>query len=106
MERLITIDVFGQAYTFKAESGVVDPVEVSDYLMGEIRKVEAQQAERSAERNRVALLLQTALNVANENIKMRHMMAELVQDVAGRSDRLISLLDDSLPSGSIGRSAA
>lgn len=105
MERLITIDVFGQAYTFKAESDVADLSEVTDCLMREIRKVEAQQAERPVERNRIAMLLQTALNLANDNVSLRLKLDELVHHVAGRSERLIGLLDEGIQIQSTGGSA-
>ena len=105
MERLITIDVFGQAYTFKAESDVADLSVVTEYLMREIRRVEAQQAGRPVERNRFAMLLQTALNLANDNVSLRLQLNELVTHVAGRSQRLIGLLDDGIQIQSTGKSA-
>ena len=83
MEQHITIDLFGQRYTFKADDGLVDPQSVADFLMEEVRKIEIGQADHIAETNRTILLLQAALNISSEHLKLK-------QQLAAISDRLIS----------------
>ncbi len=51
------------------------------------------------------MLLQTALNLANDNVSLRLQLNELVTHVAGRSQRLIGLLDEGIQIQSTGKSA-
>ena len=88
MEQLITIDVFGQRYTFKADDGLIDPQSVADFLMEEVRKVETGQAEQIAETNRFVLLLQAALNICSNHLKLKQQLAAVSDRLSLKTERL------------------
>ena len=101
MEQLVTIEIFGQAYTFKAESESTKAKEVADILVREIAKVESQQpgkASKASDLNKLTIMILAALNLANDNLELRVNQTELLQGIAQRSRELISTLDTALGS--------
>ena len=93
LEQLVTIEIFGQAYTFKAESESAKAKEVADILVREVTRVESQQPGKASELNRLTIMILAALNIANENLELRVSQEELLQGIAQRSQELISALD-------------
>jgi cell division protein ZapA (FtsZ GTPase activity inhibitor) len=96
LEQLVTIEIFGRPYTFKAESEATKAKEVVEFLKREITKVETQQSGKSTGITKLAILILAALNIANENfdLKMKHF--ELMEQISERSAELIQRLDDCL----------
>ena len=88
LEKLITIDIFGQRYTFKADEGLIDPQSVADFLMEEVRKIETGQAQHIAETNRFVMLLQAALNISNRHLKMRQQLTAVSDRLSIKTERL------------------
>ncbi len=93
MEQLVTIELFGQPYTFKTESDVTDAKEVADYLVKEVTKIEAQHSSKSPGVTKLATLILAALNIANENIEIKSKHAVLLRDISKRSANLVNKLD-------------
>ena len=93
MEQLVKIELFGQPYTFKAESEVKNAEEVADYLVKEVSKVTAQQSRQSTNINKLAVMILTALNIANENIELKREQSEFLRDITKRSANVIRNLD-------------
>jgi cell division protein ZapA (FtsZ GTPase activity inhibitor) len=93
LEQLVTIELFGQPYTFKTESDVNDPKEVADFLVREVSKIETQHSSKSPNVNKIATLILAALNIANENIELKNRHSDLLRDVSNRSSSLINALD-------------
>lgn len=96
MEQLVTIEIFGRPYTFKAESEATKAKEVVDFLKKEITKVETQQSGKSPGITKLAILILAALNIANENFDLKMNHSELFEQISERSARLIRRLDDCL----------
>jgi len=96
LEQLVTIEIFGRPYTFKAESETTKAKEVVDFLKKEITKVENQQTNTSPGITKLAILILAALNIANENFDLKSIQSELLEQISERSTRLISILDDCL----------
>ena len=92
MEQLVTIEIFGQPYTFKTDSDVVNAKEVADYLVQEVTKIETQDSSKSSVTKFTTLLL-AALNIANENIEMKQKYSDLLKNFSKRSMNLIRTLD-------------
>lgn len=92
MEQLVTIEIFGQPYTFKTDSDVVNAKEVADYLVQEVTKIETQDSSKSSVTKFTTLLL-AALNIANENIEMKKKYSDLLKNFSKRSMNLIRTLD-------------
>ena len=96
MEQLVTIKLFGQPYTFKANSEVRQAKEVADFLVAEVSRVEDQQSGKSTNISKIAILMLAALNIANENIELKEQYSKLLQDISKRSTDLIQKLDNSV----------
>lgn len=96
MEQLVTIEIFGRPYTFKAESETTKAKEVVDFLKREITKVENQQSDKSPGITKLAILILAALNIANENFDLKTNLSELSEQLSERSTSLIRILDDYL----------
>lgn len=93
MEQLVTIELFGQPFTFKTQSESSRAKEIADYLAQEVARVENHQSRSTSSRNQVAIMISTALNLAQENLELKSERAKLIHAVAKRSDRLIRKLD-------------
>jgi len=93
LEQLVKIELFGQPYTFKAESEVKNAEKVADYLVKEVSKVTAQQSRQSTNINKLAVMILTALNIANENMELKREQSNLLRDITKRSANLIRNLD-------------
>ena len=93
MEQLVKIELFGQPYTFKAESEVKNAEKVADYLVKEVSKVTAQQSRQSSNINKLAVMILTALNIANENMELKREQSIFLRDINKRSANLIRNLD-------------
>jgi cell division protein ZapA (FtsZ GTPase activity inhibitor) len=92
LEQLVTIELFGQPYTFKAQSDVSNAKEVADHLVKEVTKIETQYSGKSSV-NKLATLILAALNIANENIKLKKNHSDFLIDVSNKSVNLIHTLD-------------
>ena len=93
MEQLVTIELFGQPYTFKTESEVTDAKEVADYLVQEVTKIETQHSSKSTHVTKLTTLILAALNIANENIELKNRQSDLLRNISKRSASLINALD-------------
>jgi cell division protein ZapA (FtsZ GTPase activity inhibitor) len=93
LEQLVKIELFGQPYTFKAESEVKNAEKVADYLVKEVSKVTAQQSRRSSNINKLAVMILTALNIANENMELKREQSKFLRDITKRSENLSRNLD-------------
>ena len=94
MEQEITIELFGQAYTFKAKSEVKKAKEVADLLVKEVDKVQNQQTGQSSNISNLTILILAALNIANENMELKRNHSQILNDISVRSTGLIRRLDE------------
>ena len=93
MEKTVTIELFGQPHTFKANSEVTKEKEVADFLVREVTRVENQQSSQSSNISKLAILMIAALNIANEHMELKRNYSKLMQDVTNRTSKLIHTLD-------------
>ena len=93
MEKTVTIELFGQPHTFKANSEVTKEQEVADILVKEVARVENQQSGQSSNISKLAILMLAALNIANENMELKRNYSEFLRDVTSRTSKLIHTLD-------------
>ena len=96
MEKLITIDIFGQHYTFRADENMIDPQSVADFLMEEVRKIETGQVEHIAETNRFVMLLQAALNISSHHLKLKQQLTAVSDRLDKKTERLHVALHSSV----------
>jgi len=94
LEQYVTITLFGQPYSFKADSQVAEAQEVADLLLKEVARVENEHSGHASQITKVAVLLSAALNIANENMELKRNRSKLLQDVSEKSARLLRKLDE------------
>lgn len=93
MEELVTIELFGQPYTFKADTQINQAKAVAEVLMNEVQRIQQQNAGRPAHESKLTILMSAALNIANENYELKQHYRQAVENISERSDRLLHLLD-------------
>jgi len=96
LEETVTIELFGQPHTFKANLEVAKVKEVADLVVREVTRVENQQSGQTSNISKLAVLMLAALNIANEHMELKKNYAELLRDVTSRSEKLIQTLDNSV----------
>jgi len=94
LEQLVTIELFGKPYTFKAKSEVKKAKDVADFLAKEVSRVESQQSDESSTASDLATLLLAALNIAYQNMELEDNYSKFMQDIAERSAKLIRKMDE------------
>ena len=94
MEQIVTIELFGQPYSFKAESEIQTAKAVADLLVKEVDKVQLQQSEQSSTISNLTILILAALNIANENMELKENHSKFSHKICERSTRLIGRLDE------------
>ncbi len=94
MEQMVTIELFGQAYTFKAESEIETAKAVADLLVEEVDKVQQQQSGQLSNISNLTILILAALNIANENMELKRNHSKFFDDVSQRSARIIGQLNE------------
>ena len=93
MENTVTIELFGQPYTFKANSEVTKAKEVADFLVQEVARVEDQQPDQSPNISKLTILMLAALNIANEHMELKRNHSKMLREIAERTTKLIRALD-------------
>lgn len=98
LDQFVTIELFGQPYTFKADAEAAKAREVADFLVGEINKIQNQQAGQSPHISRLTILIITALNMANQILQLKKEASEICSQVSTRCEELNRMLDEGLKS--------
>lgn len=93
MEQLVTIELFGRPFTFKAEKDISRAKEVADFLVREVSKVENQLSGKSSTINKQAILIMAALNIADAYFKCKQNHKDLLEIVSDRTSGLLHELD-------------
>ena len=94
MEQMVTIELFGQPYTFKAESEIETAKAVADLLVKEVDKVQHQQSGQLSNISNLTIVILAALNIANENMELKRNHSKFFDDVSQRSARIIGQLTE------------
>jgi cell division protein ZapA (FtsZ GTPase activity inhibitor) len=89
VDRLISIELFGQAYTFRASGPVSQAEEVTNYVAEEIEKARAAGEAPS----KLDTVILAALNIANDYFEVRRSRQDLVRDIDQRCKSLIERID-------------
>ena len=65
-------------------------------LVEEVSRIEIQQSGSSSSANKLTILIIAALNIANENIKLKRNYSHFLQNISNRSIGLIRILDENV----------
>ena len=96
MEEIVTIELFGQTHTFKADSEVTKAKEVADLLVNEVSRIEDQQSNQLSNMSKLTILMLAALNIANDHLELKKNYSKLIHDVTDRTANLIHSLENSV----------
>ncbi len=96
MEEIVTIELFGQTHTFKADSEVTKAKEVADLLVNEVSRIEDQQSNQLSNMSKLTILMLAALNIANDHLELKRHHSKLIHDVTDRTANLIHSLENSV----------
>jgi hypothetical protein len=88
----ITVTIFGQSFTFKTDSNSSLAQEVSEALVGEVKKAQKAYAGQP-QVSQLAMLVSVALNFAQENAQLRQIQLQLENELKERSKRLLQMLE-------------
>jgi cell division protein ZapA len=92
LEQLLTIELFGQPYTFRTDSDLQKAKTVADILMREVKQVEAQQKKAGTGITKNAMLILAALNIAEENLELKQKQTNFMENVSQRADTIMKLM--------------
>ncbi len=96
MDQFVTIELFGQPYTFKADTEASKAREVADYLIGEVNKIQDQQAAQTPHISKLTILIIAALNMAHQILQLKKDTGEVVGHLSKRCEELNRMLDEGL----------
>lgn len=96
MDQFVTIELFGQPYTFRADSAVGKAREVADLLVAEVTKIQKQQTAQIPHIPRLTILIIAALNMAHQILELKKESGEIVGHVSDRCEKLNRILDEGL----------
>jgi cell division protein ZapA (FtsZ GTPase activity inhibitor) len=96
LDHLVTIELFGQPYTFKADTEADMAEEIAGLLTREVQKVQNQQAGQAAHISKLTILMIAALNIANRNVELKKDTSEFVDKMSERIERLNHMLEEGL----------
>ena len=89
----MTIELFGQPYTFKTQSDIPWAKEVADYLVKEVNRVEDSQSGAMSNTNKITVMISAALNIAKDCLETKRDHQALVEEITGRSAEWIDRLN-------------
>ena len=89
VDRLISIELFGQTHSLKASGQVSQAEEVANYVAEHVEKVRAAAEVPS----KVDALILAALNIANDYFEMKRSHQDLAKDIDRRCKALIEYID-------------
>lgn len=96
MDQLLTIEVLGQPFTFKADSNVANVKAVADYVSKTVDAVGKQSANKNPSVDGRAILILTALNITKEYLELKQKHQKLLEDINQRSANLLVALETQL----------
>jgi len=96
LDQVLTIDVLGQPFTFKADSDVFDAKAVADYVIKSVDQARAQCAQKTLFPDKGAILILTALNITNEFLELKNKYDQLLHNISQRSENLLHTLENQL----------
>jgi cell division protein ZapA (FtsZ GTPase activity inhibitor) len=96
LDQFVTIELFGQPYTFKADNEAVNAREVADFLVGEVNKIQDQQSAQIPHISKLTILIIAALNMAHQILKLKKDTEGIIGNLSVRCEELDHMLEEGL----------
>ena len=96
MDEIIVIDLFGEEFRFQTDNQVENPELIAQYLKKYLKEAEELFQFKTSGKNKIAILLLTAMNITKDfhELKMQH--SELGKDMKNRLSSLNEKLDNGI----------
>lgn len=96
LDQVLTIEILGQTFTFKTDVNRAEAQSVADYVLESVDQARAQCAGNTLNPDKRAILVLTALNIANEFFDLKKRHQRLLEDIGQRSGNLLHTLESQL----------
>jgi cell division protein ZapA (FtsZ GTPase activity inhibitor) len=96
LDQFVTIELFGQPYTFKADIEAAKAREVADFLVREVNKIQDQQAAKIPHNSKLTILIIAALSMAHQILQLKKDSGEIFGHISNRCEELNHMLDEGL----------
>ena len=93
MERIVTIDLFGESYRFETDSNPEKAKKIAELLLEEVMNAEKTAAKKKPEMAKITILIIAALNIATQNFELKAERSDIIKRVSDRSSDLIQMID-------------
>lgn len=95
MERIITIELFGEQFKFKAEAEDNNAQKVVEYLKAKVDDVKDTESSSNREIGKFAHLLLATLNICNDYFELKEKHDALTHAVHERSSKIAAKIEKS-----------
>jgi cell division protein ZapA (FtsZ GTPase activity inhibitor) len=96
LEQVLTIEILGQPFAFKTDSDESSAKAVADFVVKSVDQARRQCAQKTLSPDKGAVLILTALNIANEYLDLKEKHQKLLHDIGQRSKNLLNTLESQL----------
>jgi len=94
LDEIVKIELFGEEFRFKPENEPgVDPVAIAAQVKEYIAEAEGLFQNKTSSRNKIAILLLAAMNLAKDYQELTLQYSELEKDVEHRISSLLKKID-------------
>jgi len=98
VDEIITIELLGESFRFRAEEGTVDPKQIAMQLMETLKEVETRFPEHSRKTNKLAILMLAALNITKRYVELQENHTCFMQMVSTRANQLDRIIGNGVHS--------
>jgi cell division protein ZapA (FtsZ GTPase activity inhibitor) len=93
VEQIITIEILGEAFRFKADEGDLSAEEIAQLLTDEVHKVASQFPAHALKTNKLAILVLAALNISKQYVELLNQHSRFLESVSSRANRLGDMIE-------------
>jgi len=101
VEQVITIELLGETFKFKADENSKSLEEILSFLMQEVQKVEEQFPAHALKTNKLAIVVMAALNISKQFVALTNNHSDFLNSVSSRTSKLGEMMRQSDFTGSL-----
>lgn len=92
MEEIVSIELMGEIFRFKADDHNLKTKEITEFLAREVQKVESQFPSHAFTTNKLAIIVLASLNISKQYLELADYHSDVLHSVASRTARLDSMI--------------
>jgi cell division protein ZapA (FtsZ GTPase activity inhibitor) len=93
LDELVVIEIFGEEYRFRPDSQVENPEQVVQHLIKYIKESEALFQNRPSDKNKIIILLLSAMNLSRDFHELKVKYSELEKETEKRVSSILEKID-------------